>query len=64
MTDKIKKLFADSAKKAKRRGQKVGENSLLNIKLTNATDHYTICPFRSIDAEECPLCILDSLGEV
>ena len=27
MTDKIKKLFADSAKKAKRRGEKVGENS-------------------------------------
>ena len=61
MTNNIKKLFIDAKVKAEKKREKPAEGSLLNIKLTNATDHYTLCPFRSIDAEDCPLCVLESL---
>ena len=61
MTNNIKKLFIDAKVKAEKKREKQAEGSLLNIKLTNATDHYTLCPFRSIDAEDCPLCVLESL---
>jgi len=60
MNEDIKKLFAAVTKK---RGEKVGENSLLNMDI-KADDHYTICPFRSIDVEECPLCKLEEIGEL
>ena len=55
MTNNIKKLFIDAKVKAEKKREKPAEGSLLNIKLTNATDHYTLCTFRSIDAEDCPL---------
>ena len=61
MTNNIKKLFIAAKVKAEKKREKPAEGSLLNIKLTNATDHYTLCPFRSIDAEDCPLCVLESL---
>ena len=61
MNEDIKKLFADVKKK---RGEKVGENSLINIEITKKEDHYMICPFRSIDVEECPLCKLEEIGEL
>ena len=61
MNEDIKKLFADVKKK---RGEKVGENSLINIEITKKEDHYIICPFRSIDVEECPLCKLEEIGEL
>ena len=60
MNEDIKKLFADVKKK---KGEKVGVNSLLNMDI-KADDHYTICPFRSIDVEECPLCKLEEIGEL
>jgi len=60
MNEDIKKLFADVKKK---RGERVGENSLLNMDI-KSDDHYTICPFRSIDVEECPLCKLEEIGEI
>ena len=60
MNENIKKLFADVTKK---RGEKVGVNSLLNMDI-KADDHYTICPFRSINVEECPLCKLEEIGEL
>ena len=45
----IKQMFRDVVKK---KGEKIGENSLLNRQTNKADDHYTVCPFRSIDIEE------------
>jgi hypothetical protein len=61
MNEDIKKLFADVKKK---KGEKVGANSLINIEISKKEDHYIICPFRSIDVEECPLCKLEEIGEI
>ena len=61
MNEDIKKLFADVKKK---KGEKVGNNSLINIEISKKEDHYIICPFRSIDIEECPLCKLEEIGEL
>ena len=61
MNEDIKKLFADVKKK---KGEKVGDNSLINIEISKKEDHYIICPFRSIDVEECPLCKLEEIGEL
>ena len=61
MNEDIKKLFADVKK---RKGEKVGDNSLINIEISKKEDHYIICPFRSIDVEECPLCKLEEIGEI
>ena len=61
MNEDIKKLFADVKKK---KGEKVGINSLINIEISKKEDHYIICPFRSIDIEECPLCKLEEIGEL
>jgi len=48
----------------KKKGEKVGNNSLINIEISKKEDHYIICPFRSIDVEECPLCKLEEIGEL
>ena len=61
MNEDIKKLFADVKKK---KGEKIGDNSLINIEISKKEDHYIICPFRSIDIEECPLCKLEEIGEL
>ena len=61
MNEDIKKLFADVKKK---KGERVGDNSLINIEISKKEDHYIICPFRSIDIEECPLCKLEEIGEI
>ena len=61
MNEDIKKLFADVKKK---KGEKVGANSLINIEISKKEDHYIICPFRSIDVEECPLCKLEEIEEI
>ena len=61
MNEDIKKLFADVKKK---KGERVGDNSLINIEISKKEDHYIICPFRSIDVEECPLCKLEEIGEI
>jgi len=57
----IKQMFRDVVKK---KGEEIGENSLLNRQTSKADDHYTVCPFRSIDIEECPLCKIEELGEI
>jgi hypothetical protein len=57
MNEKIKKMFKDVTK---RKGEKIGENSLLSLNI-KASDHDNVCPFRSIPVEECPLCILEDL---
>ena len=61
MNEDIKKLFADVKKK---KGEKVGVNSLINIEISKKEDHYIICPFRANDVEECPLCKLEEIGEI
>ena len=61
MNEDIKKLFADVKKK---KGERVGDNSLINIEISKKEDHYIICPFRSIDIEECPLCKLEEIEEI
>jgi hypothetical protein len=57
MNEKIKKKFKDVLK---RKGEKIGANSLLSLNI-KASDHDNVCPFRSIPVEECPLCILEDL---
>ena len=55
----IKEMFSDAVEKAKK--EEVEENSLLGRMLTANLDHYKMCPFRSIDIKDCPLCKLDSI---
>ncbi len=57
----IKQMFKDVVKK---KGEEIGENSLLNRQTNKTEDHYTVCPFRSIDLEECPLCKIEDLGKL
>lgn len=57
MNENIKQMFRDVVKK---KGEKIGENSLLSLNI-KASDHNTVCPFRSIPVEECPLCILEEI---
>ena len=59
----IKKMFADAAEKAKKENEEVGEDSLLGRVLAANLDHYKLCPFRSIDVDECPLCKLENIGK-
>jgi len=54
-------MFKDVVKK---KGEEIGENSLLNRQTNKTEDHYTVCPFRSIDLEECPLCKIEDLGKL
>ena len=55
----IKEMFSDAVEKAKK--EEVEEDSLLGRMLTVNLDHYKMCPFRSIDIKDCPLCKLDSI---
>lgn len=56
MSKDIKEMFAEVAEKAKKENEEVGEDSLLGRVLATNLDHYKLCPFRSIDVSECPLC--------
>ena len=60
----IKKMFNEAAVRAVKEKKGIGENSLLNRQISKADDHYTVCPFRSIDIDECPLCKLEELGKI
>ena len=55
----IKEMFSDAVEKAKK--EEVEEDSLLGRMLTVNLDHYKMCPFRSIDIKDCPLCKLDNI---
>jgi hypothetical protein len=57
----IKQMFADVAEKAIKQNKDVGENSILRIKMATNLDHYRICPFRSLNVDECPLCKIANL---
>ena len=57
----IKEMFSDAVEKAKK--EEVEEDSLLGRMLTANLDHYKMCPFRSIDIKDCPLCKLENIGK-
>jgi len=57
----IKEMFAEAAEKALKEDKGIGEDSILATKVASNTDHYRICPFRSLDVDDCPLCKLANL---
>jgi len=57
MSKDIKEMFAEVVEKAVKK-EEVEEDSLLGRMLTANLDHYKLCPFRSIDVDDCPLCKL------
>jgi hypothetical protein len=52
----IKEMFAEVAEKAVK--EDISEDSILNSRKVADIDHYKLCPFRSIDVDDCPLCKL------
>ena len=56
MSKDIKEMFTEVAEKAVKEDKEVGENSLLSRVLATNIDHYKLCPFRSLDVDDCPLC--------
>jgi hypothetical protein len=58
MSSNIKKMFTEVAEKALKEDKDIGEDSILATKVASNLDHYRICPFRSIDVDDCPLCKL------
>jgi|TARA_B110000495_G_scaffold135411_1_gene118584 hypothetical protein len=57
----IKEMFSEVAEKALKDDKGIGEDSILATKVASNTDHYRICPFRSLDVDDCPLCKLSNL---
>ena len=57
----IKKMFDEVVEKSKKDDKAISENSLLNSTVASNLDHYKVCPFRSMDVNDCPLCKLASL---
>ena len=55
----IKEMFAEAAEKAVK--EDIGEDSILNSRKVADIDHYKLCPFRSLDVDDCPLCKLANL---
>ena len=56
MSKDIKEMFVEVAEKAVKEDKVIGENSLLSRVLATNIDHYKLCPFRSLNVDECPLC--------
>jgi hypothetical protein len=56
MSKDIKEMFAEVAEKAVKEDKEVGEYSLLSRVLATNIDHYKLCPFRSLNVDDCPLC--------
>jgi hypothetical protein len=56
MSKDIKEMFVEVAEKAVKEDKEVGENSLLSRVLATNIDHYKLCPFRSLNVDDCPLC--------
>ena len=57
----IRKMFEEVAKKALKEDKDIGEDSILATKVASNLDHYKLCPFRSIDVDDCPLCKLANI---
>jgi len=56
VSNDIKEMFTEVAEKAVKENEEVGENSLLSRVLATNLDHYKLCPFRSLNVDDCPLC--------
>jgi hypothetical protein len=56
MSKDIKEMFVEVAEKAVKEDKVIGENSLLSRVLATNIDHYKLCPFRSLNVDDCPLC--------
>ena len=56
MSKDIKEMFVEVAEKAVKEDKVVGENSILSRVLATNIDHYKLCPFRSLNVDDCPLC--------
>ena len=56
MSKDIKEMFVEVAEKAVKEDKVVGENSLLSRVLATNIDNYKLCPFRSLNVDDCPLC--------
>ena len=54
-------MFAEAAEKALKEDKGIGEDSILATKVASNIDHYRICPFRSLDVDDCPLCKLSNI---
>ena len=61
MSIDIKEMFAEEAEKAIKEKEDIGENSILHRILATNVDHYKICPFRSLNVDDCPLCKIKNL---
>jgi len=61
MSDDIKKMFSDAVEKAVTEKEEISENSILHRILATNVDHYKICPFRSLNVDDCPLCKIRDL---
>ena len=57
----IKEMFAQAAEKALKEDKDIGEDSILATKVASNLDHYKLCPFRSLDVDDCPLCKLANI---
>lgn len=60
MSKDIKEMFAEVVEKAIKK-EEVEEDSLLGRMLTVNIDHYKLCPFRSLNVDDCPLCKITNL---
>ena len=56
MSKDIKEMFSEVAEKAVKEDKDIGDNSLLSRVLVTNIDHYKLCPFRSLNVDDCPLC--------
>ena len=61
MSDDIKKMFSDAVEKAVTEKEEISENSILHRILATNVDHYKICPFLSLNVDDCPLCKIKNL---
>ena len=58
----IQDMFSEVVKKAAKSKERIADGSILRRITAGNVDHYTMCPFRSVDIKDCPLCKLDNLG--
>ena len=61
MSNDIKKMFVEAAENAKKDSEEIAAGALLKRGPSTHEDHYRLCPFRSIDIKDCPLCLINNL---
>ena len=64
MTDKkLIELFKESAERLTKKA-KNNSTAIHTMGGLGEIEHKTMCPFRSVSFEDCPLCILESLDKL